>query len=110
MDNIVLSLVCDHNATVGLSINGEVVCLISEERLNRLKTSWGFPYKALQYIVKTYLDNNFSIVSKIILYKDDTYCNFISKPCREIVRPYRIDRLHFLKHYIFYRFDKFNFF
>jgi hypothetical protein len=31
MDNVVLSISINHSATIGLSINGEVKCLLSEE-------------------------------------------------------------------------------
>ncbi len=43
-----------HNATVGLLQNGEFTFVQSEERLNRLKNSTGFPEQTLAYIRKTY--------------------------------------------------------
>ncbi|MDR2709246.1 MAG: hypothetical protein LBC07_04665 [Elusimicrobiota bacterium] len=54
MKNIIIALHCSHNATAGISIDGKVVCLLSEERLNRVKNSDGFPALAFDYILKTY--------------------------------------------------------
>lgn len=45
-----------HNCTVGLAIDGEVVCLLSEERICRKKNATGYPFQALQYVVDRYLD------------------------------------------------------
>ena len=39
---IFISIHCGHNATVGLSINGKLVSVISEERITRIKNFEGF--------------------------------------------------------------------
>lgn len=49
-----------HNSTVGLSVDGEILCLLSEERFCRKKNATGYPFQALQYIVDNYLDGNIS--------------------------------------------------
>jgi len=54
-----------HNCTVGLSVDGQVVCLLSEERLNRMKNATGFPFKALAYLVEHYLDGDIAAVDRI---------------------------------------------
>ncbi|MDR0485770.1 MAG: hypothetical protein LBH29_03475, partial [Elusimicrobiota bacterium] len=67
MKNIVLSLHYGHNSTVGLSIDGEIVCLISEERLNRIKNSYGYPAKALKYVIDKYLSGDASKITKVVI-------------------------------------------
>ena len=62
-----LSIHYGHNATVGLSVDGEVVCLLSEERVNRLKNSTGFPYEALAYVRDQYLGGAFDRVEAVVL-------------------------------------------
>lgn len=47
-----------HNCTVGLSIDGQIVCLLSEERICRLKNAVGFPFQALRHVVDTWLDGD----------------------------------------------------
>lgn len=48
----ILGIHYGHNATVALIKDGEVVFALSEERLNRLKNSNGFPELALEYVYK----------------------------------------------------------
>jgi len=48
----ILGIHYGHNATVALSQNGRIVFAMSEERLNRLKNSNGFPVLVLDYIYK----------------------------------------------------------
>ena len=62
-----LSIHYGHNATVGLSVDGEVVCLLSEERVNRLKNSTGFPYAALAHVRDHYLGGSFASVEAVVL-------------------------------------------
>ncbi|MDA1194386.1 MAG: hypothetical protein O2894_04310 [Planctomycetota bacterium] len=66
-DRTALSVHYGHNATVGLSIGGEVVCLLSEERINRLKNSTGFPYQALAYVRDTWLGGSFDSLDAVVL-------------------------------------------
>ncbi|MDR3243454.1 MAG: hypothetical protein LBT79_01760, partial [Elusimicrobiota bacterium] len=65
--NIILSIHYGHNATVGLSIDGKVICLISEERLNRIKNSYGYPSLALKFVIDKYLDGDKSKITKVVL-------------------------------------------
>lgn len=46
----ILSICDGHNASVALSIDGEVVFAISEERLTREKNYFGWPKESLEYI------------------------------------------------------------
>ena len=52
---IFISIHCGHNATVGLSINGKLVSVISEERITRIKNFEGFPIESLRYLKSFYL-------------------------------------------------------
>lgn len=54
-----------HNCTVGLAIDGEVVCLLSEERICRKKNATGFPFQALQHVVDRYLEGNLENADQI---------------------------------------------
>jgi carbamoyltransferase len=64
---ILLSVYYGHNATVGLMIGGKTVLVLSEERLNRLKNSTGFPEKALAYAIQHYLDGDASKIDRVII-------------------------------------------
>ena len=46
----VLGIVHEHNATVCLMQDGRIVFCQSEERLNRIKSSSGFPHETLRYV------------------------------------------------------------
>lgn len=46
----ILGIHCGHNATVSLLKDGKVIFCQSEERLNRLKNSSGFPFETVKYI------------------------------------------------------------
>jgi carbamoyltransferase len=64
----ILSIHYGHNATIALSIDGKIVCVVSEERFNRIKNAIGFPYRAVEYVRDKYLDgdvNNVDAVSII---------------------------------------------
>lgn len=52
MNRYFLGIHYGHNATVAVSQNGKIVFCQSEERLNRIKNSVGFPEKTLEYIYK----------------------------------------------------------
>lgn len=54
----ILSIHYGHNATVGLSINGEIRCILGEERIGRVKNATGFPTLALKHVIDTYLDGD----------------------------------------------------
>lgn len=56
-----------HNATVGFSRNGRIECLISEERISRMKNATGFPYQALKFVVDHYLDGNANSVDAVVI-------------------------------------------
>jgi predicted NodU family carbamoyl transferase len=67
---IFIAIQSGHNATVGLSKNGELVALISEERITRQKNFAGFPSESLRYVKSKYLNNDFSVVDRFIFVGD----------------------------------------
>ena len=77
---IFIAIQSGHNATVGLSINGEVVAVISEERITRIKNYEGFPVESLRFIKSQYLKNDLNKVDKLIII-DETgqTLNFVNK-------------------------------
>ena len=66
---IFLAIHYGHNATVGLSIDGKIVSVISEERITRIKNVIGFPVESLKYIKKTYLENSLKKVENFLIEK-----------------------------------------
>ena len=50
-----LSIYFGHNCTAGISINGELKFIKSEERFNRIKNCVGFPVETIRYIKKNIL-------------------------------------------------------
>ena len=66
-NNIVIAIHYGHTATAGISINGKIECVLSEERICRLKNARGFPYQALQYITDTYLNGDINLADKIVV-------------------------------------------
>jgi predicted NodU family carbamoyl transferase len=73
MSNTVLCVDPSHNATIGLSIDGEVKCLLSEERICRIKNAWCWPKNALKYAVDTYLDGDVSKIDKVVFPSEDLF-------------------------------------
>jgi carbamoyltransferase len=64
--NIVLSIHYGHNSTVGLSVNGEIKCLLSEERICRKKNACGWPINVINYICETYLNGDISKIDMLV--------------------------------------------
>lgn len=56
-----------HNCTVGLAVDGEIVCLLSEERICRQKNATGYPFQSLQYVVDNYLEGDINNVDKVAI-------------------------------------------
>ena len=50
----VIGIYDDHNASAALSVNGEIVCAVQEERFTKRKNEKGFPKNAVQYILDKY--------------------------------------------------------
>jgi carbamoyltransferase len=55
---IIIGIYDDHNASAALSINGEIVCSVQEERFTKRKNEKGFPQKSVKYILEKYKLNN----------------------------------------------------
>jgi carbamoyltransferase len=64
---IFIAIQCGHNSTIGLSIDGKIISVISEERITRKKNFEGFPIESLKYIKSKYLNNDFSKVNKFLI-------------------------------------------
>ncbi len=62
----ILAIHYGHNATVAYSENGSIICILSEERLSRIKNATGFPEQALNYVIANYLSGNVNRVDKIV--------------------------------------------
>lgn len=62
---VIIGVYDGHNSSASLSINGEIVCAIQEERFTKRKNETGFPVKSISYILNKYnLDNsNIDIVA-----------------------------------------------
>jgi len=57
----ILGIYDDHNASVALSINGEIVCAVQEERFTKRKNEKGFPANAVAYVLEKFGLNNDNI-------------------------------------------------
>ncbi len=68
---IVIGIYDDHNSSAALSIDGEIVCAVQEERFTKRKNEKGFPKNSVSYILNKYNLSNENIdlqddLSKII--------------------------------------------
>ena len=52
MSKYVIGIHYGHNATVAVAKKGKIIFCQSEERLNRIKNSTGFPTQTLKYVYK----------------------------------------------------------
>ena len=52
MSKFVIGIAYGHNATVAVAKDGKIIFCQSEERLNRIKNSAGFPKKTIEYVYK----------------------------------------------------------
>lgn len=52
MGEYVIGIAYGHNATVAVAKKGKIIFCQSEERLNRIKNSTGFPEKTIEYVYK----------------------------------------------------------
>ena len=59
MNNLILGIHCEHDATAALSDNkGNVIAAVAEERITRVKFHAGFPYQAIDEV---FLQNYFVV-------------------------------------------------
>ena len=58
---VVIGIYDDHNSSAALSIDGEIVCAVQEERFTKRKNEKGFPKNAVGYILDKYDLNNTNI-------------------------------------------------
>ena len=53
MNNLILGIHCGHDATVALIDNkGKVIAAVAEERITRVKYHAGFPYQAIDEVLR----------------------------------------------------------
>ncbi len=57
----VIGIFDGHNASAALTVNGEVLCAVQEERFTKRKNETCFPANAVDYILKTFQLNNDNI-------------------------------------------------
>ena len=66
---IFIAIQSGHNATVGLSKDGEIIALISEERITRKKNYAGFPSESLRFIKSKYLNQKDKLSAQREIFK-----------------------------------------
>ncbi len=96
-EKIILGIHYGHDATVCLMINGEILEVMSEERLTRQKKHFGFPHEALLYIKQKYKIENFS---KIIMVGEEKHLGeyiFASKEDNVNNRKNKVTPKHYLR-------------
>jgi carbamoyltransferase len=54
-----------HNCTVGVLCDGKVECILSEERICRVKNATGYPFQVMDYIRCKYLGGDFANAGQI---------------------------------------------
>ena len=69
----IIGIYDDHNSSAALSIDGEIVCAVQEERFTKRKNEKGFPKYCIQYIMTKYnlSNNNIDIVAMSTVKRDD---------------------------------------
>ena len=58
---VVIGIYDDHNSSAALSIDGNIVCAVQEERFTKRKNEKGFPKNAVSYILNKHNLNNTNI-------------------------------------------------
>ncbi len=76
----VIGIFDGHNASAALTIDGEVLCAIQEERFTKRKNETCFPQHAVRYILETYQLNNDNIDMVAMSTTDRTDINNIQYP------------------------------
>ncbi len=76
----VIGIFDGHNASAALTIDGEVICAVQEERFSKRKNETCFPSHAVAYIMKTYQLNNDNIDIVAMSTTDRTDINNIQYP------------------------------
>jgi carbamoyltransferase len=70
---IIIGIYDDHNSSAALSIDGEIVCAVQEERFTKRKNEKGFPAKSVSYIMEKYClsNENIDIVAMSTIERSD---------------------------------------
>ena len=77
---IVIGIYDGHNASACLSIDGEIVCALQEERLTKRKNEIGFPVKAVKYLLEKYELSNDNIDIVAMCGTERTAINYYKYP------------------------------
>ena len=74
MNEYIIGISCGHNSTVAVAKKGKIIFCQSEERLNRIKNSTGFPKKTLEYVYKNICDAK--EVSSVEIFQKSLLCHY----------------------------------
>ena len=77
---IIIGIYDGHNASACLSIDGEIVCALQEERLTKRKNEIGFPVKAVKYLLEKYELSNDNIDIVAMCGTERTAINYYKYP------------------------------
>mgnify|MGYP005668994655 FL=1 len=70
---VIIGIYDGHNSSATLSIDGEIICAVQEERFTKRKNEVGFPKHSIDYIMKKYSlnNNNIDIVAMSTIQRSD---------------------------------------
>lgn len=77
---IIIGIYDGHNSSAALSINGEIICALQEERFTKRKNETGFPIQCVQYILEKYILDTSTIDIIAISGTDRTDLNNLEYP------------------------------
>ena len=63
---IILGIAVCHNSSASLMIDGELVGIIQEERLTKIKNQAGFPLLAVKALINQHHEGNFNAVDVVV--------------------------------------------
>lgn len=70
---VIIGIYDQHNSSVALSVDGEIICAVQEERFTKRKNETGFPRNAVRYVIDKYglNDTNIDIVAMSTIQRTD---------------------------------------
>lgn len=77
---IIIGIHDGHNSSASLSVNGEILCAVQEERFTKRKNESGFPIQCVNYIKSKYLLQGEDIDEIAIATVERTDVNYIQYP------------------------------
>jgi len=100
----VLGIHYGHNATVGVLEDGKMVFVQSEERINRMKNSYGIPIETINYVKDKYKNFDYIVINGEKPYLFDAFKkhNFVSiRPIDNFNKSRPLNLKNFLKFLLF---------